>query len=137
MLSAAIESSLRRGTTAGAGARAPQPSGGSGLIVHSGRRGRVAIIRVAVDWDGSDGAGPSALLDRAMRAGVQLVVLDLSVRRVDAQGAGTVERLIGRLNRHGVRYAVVAKDEDHLADLGPAGPVYSTVAIALGTLGVV
>lgn len=135
MLSAAIETSMRRG--ARVEARARQQSEESGLTVHAGRRGRAAVIRVASDWDGTEGAGPFALLDRAMRVGVHLVVLDLSARRIDATCAGAVERLLGRLRRHGVRYAVVVKDVDHLADLGPAGPVYSSVALAMGTLGAV
>lgn len=142
MLSAAIETCLRSAPNDGAPRPAPAPA----VTLDSGRTGRVAVVRVPADWDGADDSGLWVLLERAMRARVRLVILDLSAGRHDHNHDGGhrdrthrdgVDRLVGRLNRHRIRYAVVAAGgHDETAGLGAAGPVYSTIAIARGTAGV-
>lgn len=130
MLSAAIETCLPS-ATGDDDPRSPEPH----VTLHSGRTGRVAVFRIPPDWDGADDSMPWILLERALRARVRLVILDLSARRSECQGS-CVDRLIERLDRLRIRYAVVAAHDDETAGLGAVGPLYSTVAIARGTAGV-
>ena len=147
MLSAAIETCLLSAPKDGGPRPAPEPD----VTLHAGRTGRVAVVRIPPDWDGVDDSAPWVLLDRALRARVRLVILDLSAggndrnhdvgRRDgghrDGRYGDGVDRLVGRLNRHSIRYAVVAAGGHYeRAGLGAAGSVYSTIAIARGTAGV-
>ncbi|KAB7743803.1 hypothetical protein GA707_09920 [Nostocoides sp. F2B08] len=131
MLSAAIGTCLPSSSSEGGARSAPEPD----VTLHSGRSGRVAVVRIPSDWDGADDSGPWVLLERALRARVHMVILDLSAGRRRRQSGG-VDRLIERLDRLRIRYAVVAPHDDETTGLGAVGCVYSTIAIARGTAGV-
>lgn len=127
MLTAAIE------TTTSGGPGPVADGDDTGLTLHAGRRGRVAVVRIAHEWDGAGGEGPWPLVERALCARARLVVLDLT-GRPQTVDAGAIRRLVDRLNDHGVRYALVTDDVDRLPDIGPGAPVYPSTAIARGTL---
>lgn len=106
------------------------------LVVHAGRRGRVAVLRLR----GADARDPDAAAARAAERALGLrprwLVLDLSAVSAHEEVRSVVQALRHRVEVAGVRVAVAGAHRTVAgANPRPVYPTFATVPIALGTLG--
>ena len=113
----------------------PDPPDGAHLVVHGGRRGRIAVLRLSGDVDRLTACRWA--LEQATEHRARWLVLDLGDEVSWTGQALDTWMLVHRLAPDGVGLAVAGdhRPESRVARLDV--PVFPTVPIALGTLGAV